>query len=143
VQRWDCAIDVIRWRNREIKIELLATELKIYNYALVGCVFESIRRRFWLIWECVIWFCPACRLWEVRPITDCHSGKKIGKFHCFVKRQEVHLSCLRDTYIVCNTWLLSGKAYFDSVFIYLFFLISLKRWNLSNLSNTHPNKTWL
>jgi len=29
--------------------------------------------------------------------TDCHSGKKIGKLHYFVKRQEVQLSCLWDT----------------------------------------------
>jgi len=34
--------------------------------------------------------------------TDCYSGKKIGKLHYFVERQEVHLSCLWGT-DVCGT----------------------------------------
>jgi len=73
--------------------------MKIYNGVLVGCVFESMRQRFWLIWGRVAWFCPA--VFEKYDLhTDCHSGTKIGKLHYFVEKQKVHLSCLRDT----NLW---------------------------------------
>jgi len=62
---------------------------------LVICVFESMWR-FWLIWGCVVWFCPApFEKYDLH--TDCHSSKKIGKLHYFVKRQEVYLSCMWDT----------------------------------------------
>jgi len=94
VREWDCTKDIIQWQNRKI-IELLATGLKIYNHVLVGCIFESISC-FWLIWGCVVWFCPAA-FEKYDLYTNCHSGKKIGKLHYFVERQEVHLSYLRDT----------------------------------------------
>jgi len=42
-------VEVIRWQNCMIKIELLTVGLKIFNHVLVGCVFESMWQRFWLI----------------------------------------------------------------------------------------------
>jgi len=41
--------------------------LKIYSHILIGCLFESMRC-FWLIRECVIWFCPAVfEKYDVQP----------------------------------------------------------------------------
>jgi len=126
VCRWDYAKDVIRWQNRKIKIESLAPVLKIYNHVLVGCMFESMRWRFWLIWRRVAWFCPAA--FEKYDLhTDCHIGTKIGKLHYFVERQEVHFFCLRDTDL---WWIIQHvvpkrQSMFWLLFLFVFW-ISLK-----------------
>jgi len=87
---------------------------------------------FWLIWGCVVWFCPAA--FEKYDLhIDCHSGKKIGTINYITLlkgRKYIFLVCGTQIFGgINNTWFQHGKACYDYGF-YLFFKF---RWRRANV----------